>query len=439
VRINGGVLADCYSTGAVSGDDYVGGLVGDNGIRGKPGGGPKAVPFPGTVSRCYSTGRVVANEGTGGLVGRHLCGEIIASFWDIEASGQVTSAGGIGKTTAEMQKAGTFLAAGWDFVDEAANGREDIWWILKGRDYPRFAWQPFVVPWASSPEPQDRALDAPLQLVLSWRTGTNAFAHDIYLAQDETAVANATTESESIYRGRQAVDITTHDPGVLEWGKTYYWRIDEVNDADPNSPCKGSVWSFTTTDHVLLLVVDDFESYADDSDHIWRTWKDGLYVDANNPGNGTGSTVGYMEPPFAEQNIVYLGRQSMPMDYNNVREPWYSEAQRTWETSQDWTIDGAATLTLYFRGEWSNEREPLYVGIEDSAGRMAVIVHPDAKAVLLTEWQKWHIGFSELRAAGVDVAAVKKMVIGVGDRNNRKPGGTGRIYIDDIRLTQRMP
>ena len=83
-------------------------------------------------------------------------------------------------------------------------------------------------------------------------------------------------------------------------------------------------------------------------------------------------------------------------------------------------------------GDPPNGPEPLYAGIEDSAGRIA-------EAVRATEWQKWHIALAEVRAAGVDVAAVKKMVIGVGDRKDPKPGGTGRIYIDDIRLTKRMP
>jgi hypothetical protein len=142
---------------------------------------------------------------------------------------------------------------------------------------------------------------------------------------------------------------------------------------------------------------------------------------------------------FAERKIVHGGQQSMPMDYNNVREPWHSDAERTWGSPQDWTIDGADTLTLYFLGEPNNSLEPLYVGIEDSAGGIAVMVHPDEGAVLASEWQKWHIALGEVRAAGVDVAAVKKMVIGVGDRENPKPGGTGRIYIDDIRLTKRMP
>ena len=129
----------------------------------------------------------------------------------------------------------------------------------------------------------------------------------------------------------------------------------------------------------------------------------------------------------------------MPMEYYNDSEPWYSEAQRTWETPQDWTIIGADTLTLYFRGKVDNGRDPLYVVIEDNAGHAGLVIHPDPNAVLATQWQKWHIPLSDLRGAGVDVATVNKMAIGVGDRNNPKPGGTGKIYIDDIRLTKRMP
>ncbi len=45
------------------------------------------------------------------------------------------------KTTVEMQTAGTFLEAGWDFVGESVNGIYDIWRIKEGQDYPRFAWE----------------------------------------------------------------------------------------------------------------------------------------------------------------------------------------------------------------------------------------------------------------------------------------------------------
>jgi hypothetical protein len=184
-------------------------------------------------------------------------------------------------------------------------------------------------------------------------------------------------------------------------------------------------------DYVLVSVVDDFESYTENwvaHQVLLQTWASGLV------NRRTGSLAG----PYAEQIIVHGGKQSMPMYYDNRREPWYSEAERTW-TPQDWTIEGADTLTLYFRGDLNNSREPLYVGLEDTAARMAVIVHPDPAAVRAIEWRRWDIALADVRAARVDVAAVRKMVIGIGDRKNPKPGGTGRIYIDDIRLTKRMP
>jgi len=286
---------------------------------------------------------------------------------------------------------------------------------------------------ASSPQPSNGATDVVQSPTLNWREATLGMAHDVYFGGDEEMVANATTDSAGTYCARLALEATTYMPGNLEWNKTYYWRIDEVNPDEPDSPWKGNIWSFTTADFSVVRTLDDFESYTDDEgNRIYQTWIDGWE-------NGTGSIVGYLQMPFAERRIVRGGRQSMPLDYNNVRKPWYSEAERTWETPQDWTIGGADTLTLCFRAKLGNGPERLYGGIEDSAGRIAVVVHQDAEAVRATEWQKWHIALAEVRAAGVDVAAVKKMVIGVGDRRNPKPGGTGTIYIDDIRLTKRMP
>ncbi|MFC1793120.1 GLUG motif-containing protein, partial [Planctomycetota bacterium] len=123
-----------YSTGTISGDRSVGGLVGLN---------------EGSITKSYSTGTVMGNEDVGGLVGddsdsgygRPDIGSTTASFWDMETSGQSSSAGGTGKTKAEMQIASIFLEAGWDFVDETENGTEDIWWILEGKDFPRLSWE----------------------------------------------------------------------------------------------------------------------------------------------------------------------------------------------------------------------------------------------------------------------------------------------------------
>jgi hypothetical protein len=122
-----GTVSNCYARGSVSGGYwYVGGLVGWNNS---------------TVSNCYSTGSVSGSSIGGGLVGYDYFGTVTASFWDIDTSGQATSAGGTGKTTAEMQTKSTFTDAGWDFVGEVINGPNDIWKICEGTNYPKLSWQ----------------------------------------------------------------------------------------------------------------------------------------------------------------------------------------------------------------------------------------------------------------------------------------------------------
>ena len=123
-----GTITNCYSSTSVSGNQFVGGLVGENWY---------------TITNCYATGSVTGTTNVGGLVGDNYWA-VTDSFWDTQTSGQTTSAGGTGKTTAEMQRASTFIDAGWDFVDETENGTEDIWCICEGVDYPRLTWQ-FVI------------------------------------------------------------------------------------------------------------------------------------------------------------------------------------------------------------------------------------------------------------------------------------------------------
>ena len=148
---NYGTVQNCYSLAVVTGVTTIGGLVGVNGYWywdrecerwGIPSDDCLDIAIPGTISNSYSIGAVVGTGSTGGLVdGSNGYGPIIGSFWDIENSGQATSNGGTGLTTAEMQTASTFLDTGWDFVGETENGTDDIWWILEGQDYPRLWWE----------------------------------------------------------------------------------------------------------------------------------------------------------------------------------------------------------------------------------------------------------------------------------------------------------
>jgi len=125
---HGSQILSCYSTGAVIGKNCVGGLVGSNGYRA-------------AVRQCYTLGSVTGNRTVGGLVGYNESNSIISCFWDVETCEVLTSHGGTGLTTSEMQTASTFLEAGWDFIDETDNGTEDIWWIDEGQDYPRLWWE----------------------------------------------------------------------------------------------------------------------------------------------------------------------------------------------------------------------------------------------------------------------------------------------------------
>jgi hypothetical protein len=459
------------------------------------------------------------------------------------------------------------------------------------------------------PKPAAGATAVDVDTMLSWRAGREAASHTVYLSTDQQAVVDGTALAGTS-------DASRFDPGPLNYGQTYFWRVTEVNDAETIPTWDGALWSFATQEY---LVVDDFESYNDEENQgtrIYETWIDG-YADGS-----SGSTVGYIEPPFAEQTIIHGGKQSMPMDYNNINAPFFSEAVRTWATPQDWSAHGADELVLYFRGNrvgfvehssstftlsgvgtdiygtsdefqfayqslsgdgtiiakvdsvdnadpWSkagvmvrdslepgarfaavyatpgngvrfqarlvsagdatsdtsvatdeqraltapvwvklertglsvncsystdgtnwttmswnpqtlalngpvyiglavtshvagvavtaefsgvsvtgatgswqqaaigvpqpdNDADRLYLAVQDSANHLKVIQHPDPQAVLLDTWQRWSIPLADLQSAGVDVQAVKKLYIGVGDRDNPVQAGAGRIYIDDI-------
>jgi hypothetical protein len=125
---NVGTVSNSYSTGSVTSDEGVGGLMGAN---------------SGTVSNSYSTGSVTGNDDVGGLVG-YSEGTASDSFWDTETSGQATSAGGTGKTTAEMQDIITFSGAAWDVIAVANPGMrnpEYTWNIVDDQTYPFLSWQ----------------------------------------------------------------------------------------------------------------------------------------------------------------------------------------------------------------------------------------------------------------------------------------------------------
>ena len=265
----------------------------------------------------------------------------------------------------------------------------------------------YIPVFARDPSPATGATDVPIDTSLSWRAGCEADLHEVYLGTDPNALTPADTAST-----------TSYTPADLLLGTRYYWRVDEVNDAQTPAVWPGNVWTFTTAD---FLVVDDFESYNDEEGagtRIYETWIDG-FTD-----NSSGSTVGHIDPPFAERTFVHGGRQSMPFAYDNTTTFSFSEAVRTFDTPQDWTRGGIRTLVLFFQGEPNNVSGALYLKINNTK----VSYNGNASDLTSSEWKQWNVDLP----AAAGLGAVKALTIGVA-------GGQGVLYLDDIRLYHSAP
>jgi hypothetical protein len=480
---------------------------------------------------------------------------------------------------------------------------------------------------AMGPSPANGATGTKMTPILKWGAGVSATSHEVYFGTDADAVANADKSSPE-YKGNKALGNESFDPGKLAWFTTYYWRIDEVNDLNPDSPWIGNLWRFTTGD---FIVVDDFEDYDAGENQIWYSWIDGLGFgvlgsDSYNPGNSTGSAVGdESSPSYTEETIVHGGGQAMPLSYDNNKQGYasYSETELTLTAPRDWTEENVAELSLWFRGypastgsfaegpvgtftmtasgadiwlvngveadefhfaykmltgagsitakvqsventnvwakagvmiretldpdsshamivvtpaqgvsfqrrpgtgatstntdaaglaapywvrierdlagnftgyssangttwdllgtenipmsantyiglaltahdaaltcqavfsnvttignvagQWanqdigilSNDAEPLYIAVSNSTGAPAIVVHDDPAAAQIDTWTEWVIPLSVLADQGINLTNVDSIALGLGDRNNPQPGGSGKMFFDDIRL-----
>ena len=269
----------------------------------------------------------------------------------------------------------------------------------------------------SSPDPANGAEDVTQTPLLTWVPGVFADTHQVYFGADEASME---------LKGSGNLGSESYAPGQLEWNTTYYWRVDEANNANADSPWTGPLWSFTTAD---FLIIDDFESYNDidpsepGSNNIFYAWIDGYDNPATN-----GSVVGNPFPPYAEQTVVHSGLQSMPLTYDNA--VGKSEATLTLTSNRDWTVNGVNTLTIWYRGGSSNAAETMYVVLNGSAG----FDNDNPDAAQKSAWTQWNIDLTRFADQGVNLANVNSITIGLGNRTNPAAGGSGKIYFDDIRL-----
>jgi hypothetical protein len=100
------------------------------------------------------------------------------------------------------------------------------------------------------------------------------------------------------------------------------------------------------------------------------------------------------------------------------------------------------TTTGTVNGQWahqdigilSNDAEPLYVAVSNSTGSPAIVVHDNPAASQIDTWTEWVIPLSALADQGINLTNIDRIALGLGDRNNPQPGGSGKMFFDDIRL-----
>jgi hypothetical protein len=284
---------------------------------------------------------------------------------------------------------------------------------------PLRAWNP--VP------PNGEVTDLKNALPLSWTPGDEAVQHDVYFGTDEAAVDAAdVSDTTGIYRNRQDADSYMPPEGV-EPDQVYYWRIDQINtDATVR---KGRTWTFTVLPY---LIVDNFESYNDinpdlpGSKRIYLIWEDGYA----NP-NVNGSTIGYAEPDFAngehfvDTEIIHGGKQSAPLFFDNSTAGYSEVTVSADELSigRDWTIGNAETLSMWIYGDSANATtEQMYVKINN----VKVTINPD---LTRETWQEVTIDLAALNTNLNNVT-----VFSIGLERTGATGGSGMVFIDDIRL-----
>jgi len=291
-------------------------------------------------------------------------------------------------------------------------------------------WTP---PEAHGPTPGDGDVNVPLGTCkLIWYPGVDANEHNVYFSLDEAAVADAC--ASALVSELQDVNFYPEGEGCLslEPGKTYYWRVDEVND-----PClwPGAVWSFTMVPYILI---DDFETYTDTAAllTVWKDWT-GLPVEYQGAIAGLiGDLAFFLTEPYHSpthaMNLEYDQSYGIPL------------VKRTYADPCDWWSGGLVTLALWFYGDANNlsnelsvppEVDPcfasgMYVTLGDSDGDSATIAYDgDAGDLIAKEWIEWNIALQDFNdAGGVNPTDINSIAIGITD------GTIGHIVFDDIRV-----
>ena len=256
-------------------------------------------------------------------------------------------------------------------------------------------------PAAVNPGPADGAAGVSIDAGLTWLEAEFATSRELWLGKE-----GAMEKVEPAPAG------TSFDPGTLELGQTYQWRVDQIG---PSGTVTGHTWTFMTAESIS---VEDFESYANDAG-IRAEWIENIL----------------------DFDYVFLatdsqGNNSMRFEFQNQYEPYFTEATQTFNSPQDWTAQAVEALSLSFIGEHENMEHLMYLKLEDAAGQSFKVEHPYTYACQSDIWRQWTVALEQFSSGGVDLSSVKKIAIGLGDSTSSTQVGDDidHIYIDQIQL-----
>ncbi len=256
-------------------------------------------------------------------------------------------------------------------------------------------------PYAFSPSPADGAYNKDTWLNLSWKPGARAVSHDIYMGEN---FADVNSGAAGAFRGNQAIASLLVGlgmpgdpyPGGLVPGTTYYWRIDEVNTADPNSPWKGPVWSFSIPPRTAYnpIPADGTESVALNTKLTWTAgfgaklhtvYLGGSFDDVNNATSGGAmvGTTGYSPTSLKAGQVYYwrVDEMSPPNTYKGQVWSFTTPGAVGKPHPANGNADAEMNAILSWTASATAASHQVYLGTDKEAVRKANATSPEYKGV----------------------------------------------------------
>jgi len=249
---------------------------------------------------------------------------------------------------------------------------------------------------AQMPSPETNSVDVRPEVTLSWSPGDNVQAvngHDLYFGTAFDDVNDATRTNHPNVE-HYNLNATSFGPLSLDLNQTYYWRVDQLNDAHPDKIWKGYLWNFTTIEHLTL---DDFESY--DGNPLPGVW------------TASGSAT-----PGIETSEIHGGSQAMSVGYDDTSSAVIARGI----TGENWTKNGIEALYIWCKA--GSDVAQLSVKLNNSGSEQVV-----SDLGRTSDWQRLLL---DLSLFDIDLSSVSNIAIEI----TAVTGGAGTVYIDDITM-----